>query len=400
MKLIKRNDYLDKLINTIGTPDIKVLTGVRRSGKSKLLEMFKDYIFQNIKNANIIHINFNLLEYEHLTNYRSLYDYITSKYIEGMSNFVFIDEVQMCENFEKAINSLHALEKYNIYITGSNAFLLSSDLATLFTGRTFEIKVFPFSFAEYVKYFAYDDKYKAFDNYIYEGGLSGSYLYDDEKSKFDYIDEVFDTLIVRDIYTKNKIRNKSLMDRLVLFLMDNISNLTSARNIADTFTSNKNSINHKTISQYIQYLCNSYAFYKIYRYDIKGKKYLVSNEKYYLSDHSFRFAKLGTKNMDYGRILENIVAIELLRRGYEVYAGVLYKKEIDFVAIKRDEKIYIQVSDNINDENTFNREISSLLCIKDAYSKILFSRTYRPAYQYEGVQIIDIVDWLLKPTIA
>ena len=394
MKLIERKDYLEKMINVIGTPDIKVITGVRRSGKSKLLEAFKSYVSANIETANIIHINFNLPDFDDLTEYRPLYDYINAAYKEGADNFVLIDEIQMCNNFEKAINGLHASEKFDIYITGSNAFLLSSDLATLFTGRTFEIKVYPFSFAEYVKYFAYTDLYTAFDKYVCEGGMAGSYVYKDAQAKYDYIAEVFNTLIVRDIRKKYKIRNTILMDRLADFLMDNISNLTSARSIADTFNRDKDKINHKTVSSYMQYLCNAFAFYKVRRYDIKGKKYLSTNEKYYLSDHSFRYAKLGTKNMDYGRVLENIVAIELLRRGYEVYVGVLYKKEVDFVAIKRDEKLYIQVSDSITDEKTFQREVSPLLSIKDAYPKMLIARTRHDAYQYEGIKIIDFSDWL------
>lgn len=396
MKLINRSQYLQKLINVIGTPDIKVITGVRRSGKSKLLEALKSHIEKNIPNCNIIHINFNLPEYEHLLEYRPMYDYINSKYESGQENFVLIDEVQMCTDFEKAINGLHASEKFDIYITGSNAFLLSSDLATLFTGRTFEIKVFPFSFSEYMQYFGCNDRYAALDKYMIEGGMAGSYLYKDQEAKLDYIADVFDTLIVRDIRQKYKIRNMQLMDRLVDFLMDNISNLTSARNITNTFSSLKEKANHVTISVYMQYLCNAFAFYKIRRYDIKGKKYLSSSDKYYLSDHTFRYAKLGTKNMDYGRILENMVAIELFRRGYEVYVGVLYKKEIDFVAIKRNEKIYIQVSDNISDEKAFEREVSPLLQIRDAYPKLVIARTRHDEYQYEGIKIIDIANWLLN----
>lgn len=395
MKLIERKQYLDKLINVIGTPDIKVITGVRRSGKSKLLEAFKDYVEAEVSDCNIVHINFNLPEYDHLLACRPLYDYVKAQYIKGKQNFVLIDEVQMCVDFEKAINGLHATEKFDIYITGSNAFLLSSDLATLFTGRTFEIKVFPFSFSEYMQYFGHNDKYAAIDRYMVEGGMAGSYLYKDQEARYDYIADVFDTLIVRDIRRKYKIRNMQLMDRLVDFLMDNISNLTSARSIKNAFSSVQEKVNHVTISSYLQYLCNAFAFYKIRRYDIKGKKYLSNNDKYYLSDHTFRYAKLGTKNMDYGRILENIVAIELLRRGYEVYVGVLYKKEIDFVAIKRNEKIYIQVSDNISDEKTFEREVSPLLQIRDAYPKMVIARTRHDEYQYEGIRIVDIADWLL-----
>lgn len=395
MKLIERKQYLKKMINVIGTPDIKVLTGVRHSGKAKLLEAFMDYIMKNISNASIIHINFNLSKYDNLKEYKALNEYIETNYVEGKDNFVLIDEIQMCNKFELCINNLHATEMYDIYITGSNAFLLSSDLATLFTGRTFEIKVYPFSFSEYVNYFGLTDNYTAFDSYMLEGGMAGSYLYKEQEDKYEYIENVYDTLILRDIRQKYNIKNPALMDRISQFLMDNVSNLTSARNLTDTLISNKDKINHKTVSNYLSYLCNAFAFYKFCRYDIKGKKYLASNDKYYLSDHTFRYAKLGTKNLDNGRVIENIVAIELLRRGYEVYVGVLYKKEIDFVAIKRNEKIYIQVSDNITHPDTFNREVESLLKIKDAYPKMIIARTRNPEYQYEGIKIVDVAEWLL-----
>ena len=309
-------------------------------------------------------------------------------------NFVFIDEVQMCTGFEKAINSLYASEKYDIYITGSNAFLLSSDLATLFTGRTFEIEVFPFSFSEFMQYYELTDQYAAFDRYIREGGMSGSYLYRTPESKYDYIADVFNTLIVRDIQKKYNIRNMPLMERLYDYLIDNISNLTSSRSVAAAFAREQVKTNDRTVSAYIRYLCNAFAFYKVRRYDIQGKRYLTSNDKYYLSDHAFKYAKLGTKNAGYGRMIENIVAVELLRRGYELYAGVLYKKEIDFVAIKRNEKLYIQVANSIDDPDTMGREADPLLKIKDAYPKMILTRTRQETYQYEGVQIADIANWL------
>lgn len=207
MKLIERKAYLDKLINVMGTPDIKVITGVRRSGKSKLLEVFKSYIQRKNLGCNIIQINFNLPEYDDLLTYQSLYNYVNLHYKPDIENFVFIDEVQMCKGFEKAINGLHTSEKYDIYITGSNAFLLSSDLATLFTGRTFEIKVYPFSFTEYMEYYELKDRYAAFENYVLDGGMSGSYLYKDQEAKYDYIADVFNTLIIRDIRQKYGIRN-------------------------------------------------------------------------------------------------------------------------------------------------------------------------------------------------
>ena len=399
MKLIEREHYLNKLKDVIGTPDIKIITGVRRSGKSKLLESFMDYVRQSDPIANIIHINFNLNRYENLLEYHALHDYIESAYEPEKNNFVLIDEVQMCSGFEKAINSLHASEKYDIYITGSNAFLLSSDLATLFTGRTFEIEVFPFSFSEFMRYFELTDPYAALNRYIQEGGMSGSYLYKTTELKYSYISDVFNTLIIRDIRQKYRIRNMPLMERLCDFLIDNISNQTSTRSVAAAFTSEQVKTNDRTVSTYIKYLCNAFAFYKVRRYDIQGKRYLSSNDKYYLSDHSFKYAKLGTKNADYGRMIENIVAIELLRRGYELYAGVLYKKEIDFVAIKRNEKLYIQVASSIDDSDTFQREVDPLLKIKDAYPKIILARTRQEAYQYEGVQIIDVADWLAEAGI-
>ena len=230
MKLIKR-EYLNTLIDVMGTPDIKIITGVRRSGKSKLLELFKEYIINNVKNYNVIDINYNSLDFESLKEYHKLNDYIEQRYKKGMNNFVLIDEVQMCNGFEKAINSLHAKEKYSLYITGSNAFLLSSDIATLFTGRTFEIEVYPFSFKEYLDYFKYTNIDDAFNKYVMEGGMSGSYLYNSIDKKYDYLNDIYNTLIVRDIFERNKIKDEKLMSSLKDFLMDNISNRTSLRSI-------------------------------------------------------------------------------------------------------------------------------------------------------------------------
>ena len=217
--------------------------------------------------------------------------------------------------------------------------------------------------------------------------------------KYNYVNNVYNTLIKRDICNKYNIKKNYLLDMINNFLMENISNLTSIRNIADTLTNNKDKINHKTVSSYINYLCNAFLFYKIRRYDIQWKKYLASQDKYYLVDHSFKYAKLGTKNINYGRVYENIVAMELLRRGYELYVGTLYEKEIDFVATRRNDKIYIQLSSDIGDDfenNTFKREVESLLKIKDAYPKILIARTRHDAYLFEGIQIVDISSWLLQ----
>ena len=396
MKLIERDFYLDKLKNVMGTPDIKVITGVRRCGKSKLMDAFIDWIKKNKKDANIIHINYNLFEFDSIKTAHALDSYVEERYQINKTNFLLIDEVQLCTDFEKVINSFHASEKYDIYITGSNAFLLSSDLATLFTGRVFQIKVFPFSFLEYQKYFKNADPENAFDSYVKEGGMSGSFVYKSTEEKYAYIKDVFDTLITRDIVQKYKIKNEVLLNKLNDFMLDNISSEVSVRKIADTLTSNQEKTNDKTIGSYLNYLCNAFAFYKVRRYDIRGKKYLASQDKYYLADHSFRYAILGTKNMDYGRVYENMVCIELLRRGYEVYTGVLYKKEIDFVAIKQSKKIYIQVSDDISSPETLEREVTPLLSIKDAYPKVLIARTRHEKYLYEGISIINLADFLLN----
>ena len=396
MKLIERDFYLDKLKNVMGTPDIKVITGVRRCGKSKLMDAFIDWIKQNEKDSNIIHINYNLFEFDSIKTAQSLNSYVEERYQKNNINYLLIDEVQLCTDFEKVINSFHASEKYDIYITGSNAFLLSSDLATLFTGRVFQIKVFPFSFLEYQKYFNNVDSENAFDSYVKEGGMSGSFVYKSTEEKYAYIKDVFDTLITRDIVQKYKIKNELLLNKLNDFMLDNISSEVSVRKIADTLTSNQEKTNDKTIGSYLNYLCNAFAFYKVRRYDIRGKKYLASQDKYYLADHSFRYAILGTKNMDYGRVYENMVCIELLRRGYEVYTGVLYKKEIDFVAIKQSEKIYIQVSDDISLPETLEREVTPLLSIKDAYPKVLIARTRHEKYLYEGIIILNLADFLLN----
>ena len=396
MKLIERDFYLDKLKNVMGTPDIKVITGVRRCGKSKLMDAFIDWIKKNKKDANIIHINYNLFEFDSIKTAHALDSYVEERYQSNKTNFLLIDEVQLCTDFEKVINSFHARGKYDIYITGSNAFLLSSDLATLFTGRVFQIKVFPFSFLEYQKYFKNVDPENAFDSYVKEGGMSGSFVYKSTEEKYTYIKDVFDTLITRDIVQKYKIKNEVLLNKLNDFMLDNISSEVSVRKIADTLTSNQEKTNDKTIGSYLNYLCNAFAFYKVRRYDIRGKKYLASQDKYYLADHSFRYAILGTKNMDYGRVYENMVCIELLRRGYEVYTGVLYKKEIDFVAIKQSEKIYIQVSDDISLPETLEREVTPLLSVKDAYPKVLIARTKHEKYLYEGISIINLADFLLN----
>ena len=397
MKTITRTKYLNRIIALNQTPDIKIITGIRRSGKSKLMQSYIAYLKSNYKNINIIFIDFMDLAYEELKEYHALHAYVEEHYQEEKTNYLFVDEVQMCPKFELAINSLYSKGKYDIYITGSNAFLLSADLATLFTGRYIEIHVFPFSFQEYCQYYEETvDKEKLFDEYSIKGGLAGSYVYRTEIDRINYIKEVYETIVARDLVQKYSLPDTLVLQRLSEFLMDNISNLTSPNKVSQLLTENKTVTNHVTVGRYIKYLCNAFVFYDIKRYDIRGKKYLESSEKFYLCDTGIRYAILGSRNMDYGRIYENMVCIELLRRGYDVYVGKLYQKEIDFVAQKGSEKIYIQVSDNIMDQNTLERECLPLLQIRDAYPKKIIARTMHPKYSYEGIEIYNIVDWLLQ----
>ena len=394
MKLIERQYYLQQLIDVMNTPDIKVITGIRRSGKSKLMDAFIAYVQKQSEENNIIRIKLNLKEFEALKNADALYEYINVHYIDGKENFLFIDEVQLCNGFEATINSLYEEERFNIFLTGSNAFLLSSDLATLFGGRVFEISLYPFSFAEYLLYYPQNDIDIAFDKYVSVGGMAGSYLYKNSSDVKKYLAGIVRTTITKDIVTKFKIENEDLLNMIVDFLMDNVGSKTSIRNIANALTSNTYKTNDKTCGAYIDYLCRSFLFYPFKRYDVKGKRYLESDKKYYLADLSFRYAIIGTKNADYGHLYENIVAIELLRRGFEVYVGQLGEKEVDFVAVKDGMKTYIQVCDDISREETLKREVAPLLSIKDAYPKMIIARTKHPESQVDGIKIIDIARWL------
>lgn len=396
MKLIERPTYLQQLIDVMNTPDIKVITGIRRSGKSKLMDAFIDYVKKQSENNNVIRIKLNLKEFESLKNGDALYYYIDQHYSADKENFVFVDEIQLCTGFETVINSLYEEERFNIFLTGSNAFLLSSDLATLFGGRVFEISMFPFSFEEYLSYYPQNDIDEAFDNYVSVGGMAGSYLYSNQSDARKYLANIVRTTITKDIVKKFKIENEDLLNMIADYLMDNVGNKTSIRNISNALTSNTYKTNDKTCGAYIDYLCRSFLFYPFKRYDVKGKRYLESDKKYYLADLSFRYAIIGTKNADYGHLYENIVAIELLRRGYEVYVGQLGEKEVDFVAIKDGFKTYIQVCDDMSRPETQKRELAPLLSIKDAYPKIIIARTKHSESQIEGVRIIDIARWLIS----
>jgi len=400
MKLIERFTLLNNLLEVKGSPDIKIITGIRRSGKSRLLADFMNRIKSEEPSSNIIFIDYRSLDTESLQEYHALNDYVEQHYQQGVNNYLCIDEVQMCPKFELTINSLHASEKYDIYLTGSNAFLLSSDLATLFTGRFIEIAVFPFSFKEYCIYYGQADGQKdvqdLLDQYVIDGGLSGSYVYPSRSKKTQYINDVYTTILQRDLVEKYHLADSEVLPKLMDYLMDNVSNISSPNSLAQQLSLSGIPTNNHTISSYLDYLCKAFVLYKVQRYDVRGKKYLQSLHKFYLVDSGIRYAQLGTRNMDYGRIYENLVAIELLRRNYQIYVGKLYQKEVDFVAMRGSEKCYIQVCDDISSPQTFKREYEPLLQIRDAYPKIILTRTRHPQYDFQGIHIIDLATWLLS----
>ena len=395
MKIIERSAYLEKLRRLKDSHEIKVITGVRRAGKSQLLLDIASRARQ--ENANVIHLDLSDLENEPLLEYHRLNDYVLEHTTQNARNVLLIDEVQECKGFEKAINSLHNKNRYDIYLSGSNAFLLSSDLATLFTGRQIEIPVFPFSFAEYAIYYEMEKDMEAlFDRYVIDGGLAGSYIYSERQDRIAYVKELFQTILSRDLVQKYRLTEPAVLRHLAEYLMDNVGNLTSPNKSATQLVQNKISTNHVTAANYLEYLKQAFLFYPVKRYDIRGKKYLATNEKFFLSDLGFRYAILGQRNMDYGHAYENLVCLEPLRRGYEVYIGKLYELEIDFIALRGTEKIYIQVSDDISSPETLQRELAPLEKIRDAYPKLLIARTRHHETDYEGIRIINLTDWLLK----
>lgn len=395
MKLIKRAEYLRRLNDLYGTPDVKIITGVRRAGKSKLLEAFRDII--RTKGANVIYVDLSDLANEGLLEYHALNEYVLSKTVAGSDNVLMIDEVQECRGFERTINSLHNSGRYDIYLTGSNAFLLSSDLATLFTGRQIEVPVYPFSFAEFREYHSGTGDVEALlDRYLTEGGLAGSYVYRTDVDRVAYVREVFETILTRDLVQKFKLNEPSVLRHLAEYLMDNIANLTSPYRTSVQLAQNKIATNHVTASNYMDYLSRAFLFYPVKRYDVRGKKYLATNEKYYLSDLAFRYAVLGRRNMDYGRAFENLVYLELRRRGYDVYVGKVLDLEIDFIAMRGGEKIYIQVCDNISAPETLERELAPFGKVRDGYPRMLIARTRHPETDVEGVRVVNLADWLAR----
>lgn len=400
MNIVERTEYIEELKKWKDKNLIKVITGIRRCGKSTLFRLYIEYLKGlKIDDEHIISINLESLDYD-FKDYRDLYNYIMSKINDDKKYYVFLDEIQNIEEFQKVVDGLYIKENIDIYITGSNAFLLSGELATLLTGRYVEIRMLPLSFKEYVSGFENNSNYQSlFLDYMKNGGMPGvlSILDLDTDGINTYLDSIFSTVIFKDIMARNKIVNKTLLENIIKFIFDSIGSVISTKKISDTLTSKGISISNHTVENYIRSFVESYLIYKAERFDVKGKKLLSRDYKYYVVDTGLRSYLLGKKaDSDMGHILENIVYLELLRRGYRVYVGKVNNTEIDFVAEKRDGIKYFQVALTVRDEKVLERELRSLKNTEDHYPKYLITMDMDLTADYEGITKINVVDWLLQ----
>lgn len=394
--MISRVASLQKLVDFQDKNVIKVITGIRRCGKSVLLQQFRDHLVSSgIDPDKIILINFESLQYENITNYRTFYDHIKNLIRQGRY-YILLDEIQVVEHWEKTIASFQVDFDCDIYITGSNAFLMSSELATLLAGRYVEIHVFPLSFKEYISD-QQEDPQVLFRDYIKYGGFPGLIEFEKrEDLAKGYLDGIYNTVVVKDILSRYSFQNISLLNTILKFMIDNVGNLVSANNIADYLSSNGQKTHVDTVLNYLDAFENAFILYKAERYNLKGKRILRSPHKFYIVDSGIRNTILGFRDLDIGRVLENVVFLELKRRGFEVRVGVDDQFEIDFIATKDNEKLYIQTALSLADEKVKNRELQGLLSTKDNYRKILLSMDFHVNEEIEGVRIQNIIDFLLN----
>jgi len=406
--MIQRNEYLSLLKKWKDEQVIKVITGIRRCGKSTLLEMYRDYLKMNgVEDNRIIYINFEELEYEELSDYKSLYSYIKDRLHQTEMTYVFLDEIQNVENFQKAVDSLYVRKNADIYITGSNAYLLSGELATLLSGRYIEINMLPLSFAEFFELKGSGDKDELFAEYMKNGGMPYIARLDNQIEKIDmYLEGIYNTIIVKDIEerqrrketdpNRRKVTDISLLKNISRFLSGSIGSPVSVKKIADYITSSGKKISQNTVDEYINALVEPYIFYPVERYDVLGKQLLKRNQKMYIVDLGIRNFLLPRSKYDLGFSLENIIFLELKRRGYDVNVGKVGLTEIDFVARKNDSIHYYQVTASMMEESTFEREITPLKKISDNYPKTIITLDRYTLGNYEGIQVVNAVDWLLE----
>lgn len=400
-----RNQYLNKLVRWKDKQVIKVITGVRRCGKSSLLMLYKNYLEKsNVSDDYIVFMNFESMKYADILDYKSLYTTIT-KEIKDQENktYILLDEIQLVDGWERCINGLLVDYNVDIYLTGSNSYMLSSELATLLSGRYVEIKMLPLSFKEFLDFSeikTYNNHQlieKRFDSFFRYGGLPSVTLFDDDENLTnELLIGIYNTVVMKDIIQKNSVRDPALLDSLIRFLAANIGNIVSSKKISDYLTSAGRKTTSETIDNYISMVISSFIIYKVNRYDMKGKMHLKTLEKYYLVDTGIRYLLAGSKFIDEGFVLENIVYLELIRREYHVSIGKIGELEVDFIATKTTEKIYVQVSLTISEDKTRERELKPLLVINDNYPKYIITKDKITFEDIEGIHVINIIDYLLE----
>lgn len=397
-----RDLYLSQLIQYKDKPLIKVVTGIRRCGKSTLLSLFADHLIHTgIPEKNIIRMNFESFEFDHLSNYREMHNYINLRILDDKQKYyLLLDEVQMIPSWEKAVNSFLVDANVDIYITGSNAYLLSSELSTLLSGRYVEIKMLPLSFKEYLDFIDYKDQENLqlqFSQYMKFGGLPTVVeLMDNTKTIGPFLEGIYNTVLMKDVIERNNVRDSALLESVLKFVASNVGNIVSTKKVSDYLTSSGRKTTADTIDNYLRMLENAFIIYRANRYDLKGKLFLKTLEKYYVVDMGIRNQLTGFRNTDFDHVLENIIYLELIRRGYDVSIGKIASLEVDFVATKSTEKIYYQVSATILDEQTRKRELAPLQAIHDNYTKVILTMDQPVFDDYSGIRIQNIVDFLLE----
>ncbi|MDE7197580.1 MAG: ATP-binding protein [Lachnospiraceae bacterium] len=396
--ILERTEYLDKLIAFKDKQLIKIVTGIRRCGKSTLLEIFQDWLCsQGISDEQIITINFEDIDYEEMTDYKVLYAYLKSRLVQDKMTYIFLDEIQHVENFPKVIDSLYIKKNVDVYITGSNAYMLSGEMATLISGRYVQIEMLPLSFKEYMESTGtMNDRGIKYREYLENSSFPYTLELKGQPDEIrDYLEGIYNTIVIKDIVSRKKITDVMMLKSVLRFVFDNIGSPLSSKKIADTMTSNGRKTDAKTIEKYLEALVESYVIYQAKRYHIKGKQYLKTLEKYYVVDIGLRYMLLGSRPYDAGHILENVVYLELLRRGYDVYVGKIDSFEVDFVAQNSKGITYYQAALTVRDEKTLERELRPLMAIRDHYPKFILTLDEDPEEQYDGIRRINARDWLL-----
>lgn len=396
--MIERTEYLNKLIALKDKQLIKIVTGVRRCGKSTLLKIYQEWLRgQGVSDEQIIAVNFEDMDYEELTDYKALYAYLKKRIRKDKATYIFLDEIQNVDRFPKVVDSLYIKENVDIYITGSNAYMLSSEIATLISGRYIQVEMLPLSFKEYMQSTGdMNDRGIKYSEYLENSSFPYTLELKGQPDEIrDYLEGIYNTIVVKDIVSRKRITDVMMLKSVLRFVFDNIGSPLSSKKIADTMTSSGRKIDAKTIEKYLEALTESYVIYQAKRYRIKGKQYLKTLEKYYVVDIGLRYMLLGSSAYDGGHILENIVYLELRRRGYDVYVGKIDSFEVDFVAQNSKGTVYYQVAMTVRDEKTLERELRPLKAIRDHYPKFILTLDEEPEAQYDGIRRINARDWLL-----